>query len=87
MWFETSNIDSHSIEWELTMFINIRVLRLRITDWKLSLKDYNLIFIFKIILFITFIVTECLISLDITTFAFTIVVNKLFLINTFINQR
>ena len=37
MWFVTNNIDSHSIEWELIMFINIRVLRLRCTDWKSSL--------------------------------------------------
>ena len=36
--FVTNNIDSHSIEWELIMLINIRVLRLRSTDWKSSLK-------------------------------------------------
>ena len=36
MWFVTNNIDSHSIEWELVMFINIRVLRLRSTDWTWS---------------------------------------------------
>ena len=32
MWFSTNNIDLHSIEWELTMFINIRVLKLRSID-------------------------------------------------------
>ena len=32
MWFVTNNIDLHSIEWELVMFMNIRVLRLRSTD-------------------------------------------------------
>ena len=41
MWFVTNNIDSHSIEWELIMFINIRVLRLRSTDWKSSLKELH----------------------------------------------
>ena len=34
MWFVTDNINSHSIEWELIMFINIKVLRLHSTDWK-----------------------------------------------------
>ena len=38
MWFVTNNIDLHSIESEVTMFINIRVLRLRGTDWKSSLS-------------------------------------------------
>ena len=38
MWFVTTNIDSHSIEWVLTMFVNIRVLRLRSMDWKSSLS-------------------------------------------------
>ena len=32
------NIDPHFIEWELTMFINIRVLRLCSMDWKSSLN-------------------------------------------------
>ena len=36
--YVTSNIYSHSIEWEL-MFINIRVLRLRSIDWKSSLRN------------------------------------------------
>ena len=36
MWFLTNNIDSHSIECALIMFINIRVLRLRSTDCKSS---------------------------------------------------
>ena len=38
MWIITSKIKSHSIEGELIMFINIRVLRLRSTDWKSSLR-------------------------------------------------
>ena len=38
IWYVTSNIYSHSIEWEL-MFINIRVLRLRSIDWKSSLRN------------------------------------------------
>ena len=38
MWLVTNNIDSYSIEWELITFINIRVLRLRNTDWKSSLN-------------------------------------------------
>ena len=42
MWFSTNNIDSHSIEGTVynIMFINIniRVLRLRSTDWKSSLN-------------------------------------------------
>ena len=33
-WFVTNNIDLHSIEWDLRMFINIRMLRLRSTEWK-----------------------------------------------------
>ena len=37
MCFIMSNIDLHSIEWELLTFINIRVARLRSTDWKSSL--------------------------------------------------
>ena len=36
MWFLTNNIDSHSIE--CAVYINIRVLRLRSTDWKSSLN-------------------------------------------------
>ena len=36
MWFVMNNIDSRSIEQELIMFIYIRVLRLRSTDWKSS---------------------------------------------------
>ena len=39
MWFVTNNIDSQSIEWELIMFKNIRVLRLCSTDWKSSLNS------------------------------------------------
>ena len=39
MWFLTNNIDSQSTEWELIMFINIRVLRLCSTDWKSSLNS------------------------------------------------
>ena len=38
MRFVTNNIDSRSIEWELTMLLNIRVLRLRSTNWKSSFK-------------------------------------------------
>ena len=38
MWFVTNNADSHSIESERVMFIKIRVLRLRSTDWNSSLK-------------------------------------------------
>ena len=38
-----NNIDSHSIEWELIMFIKIRVLRLHSTDWKSSLIGSNLL--------------------------------------------
>ena len=38
MWFKINNIDLHSIEWELIIFINIRVLRLCSTDWKLSFR-------------------------------------------------
>ena len=37
MRFVKSNIDSHSIKWELKMFINISMLRLRSMDWKSSL--------------------------------------------------
>ena len=37
MWFIMNIIDSHSIEWEVIMFINIRVPRLHSTDWKSSL--------------------------------------------------
>ena len=33
VWFITSNIDSHSIECELVVFINIRVMRPRYTEW------------------------------------------------------
>ena len=41
MWFLTNNIDSHSnISSEpFILFINIRVLRLRSTDWKSSLNS------------------------------------------------
>ena len=38
MWFVANNIDSHSIEWELIMFINIKLLRLRSTDWESSVR-------------------------------------------------
>ena len=38
IWYVTSNIYSHSIEWEL-MLKNIRVLRLRSIDWKSSLRN------------------------------------------------
>ena len=41
MWFVTNNTDLHSIEWELIMFMNIRVLRLCSTDWKLSLMSHS----------------------------------------------
>ena len=37
MWFVTNNINLHSIEWELIMFINIRAKRLHSMDWKSSL--------------------------------------------------
>ena len=40
MCFVMNNIDSHSIEWELTVFINNGVLRLRSTDWKSSLMIF-----------------------------------------------
>ena len=43
MWFVMNNIDLHSIEWELIMFINIRVLRLHITVWKSSLTVNELL--------------------------------------------
>ena len=37
MWFAMNNINSHSIQSELVMFINIRVLRLQgSTEWKSS---------------------------------------------------
>ena len=32
MWFIANNIDLHSIEWELIIFIDIRVLRLSIME-------------------------------------------------------
>ena len=43
MWLVKNNIDSHSIEWELIMFINIRLLRLRSMDWKSSLSYHKLL--------------------------------------------
>ena len=41
MWFVMNNIDSHSIEWGLVIFINIRLLRLYSTDWKSSIRNRN----------------------------------------------
>ena len=46
MWFLTNNIDSQSIEWELTMFINNNVLRLRSKEWKsssITVQNYKMI--------------------------------------------
>ena len=46
MWVVTNNIDSHPMDWELIMFINVKVLRLRSTNWKSSLMTTFLLFPF-----------------------------------------